>query len=310
MSPSSEAPESVRRLEASARLLAAVIDPATGTVPNHGSNDGSFVHPVTLAEYGDFRPVLTAVCATFGFTLGADIVPDAETLAWLNVTPPRSGKRAGRFMLGSSGWAAVRAGRTSVFLRAGRYTSRPGQLDELQVDVRIDGRDVVVDAGSFAYNAAPPWRNALVGARVHNGPLVDEVEPGVRGPRFLWYIWPKAALAVANDGQDPVTLIAERSGECRRTVTVRDGEVTVRDELLGESARTLSVRWLLHPSASPEQIVIEGPHTIHIAHEGSTDGWYSPHYGERIPSHWIEVVRPGAAIVTCITRRLEGAVPA
>ncbi len=297
--------EAVDRLRASVELVLPLVDGETGLLPNHGANDGAFVHPVTLAEYRDFRPVLTAACATWGLPLPADVPADAETLAWLGAAPPAPGPRRGDGVWsGPSGWAAVRAGETTVFLRAGRYTARPAHLDPLQLDVRFGGREAVVDAGSYAYNGPPPWRNGLTAAAVHNGPVVDGREPGVRGPRFLWYLWPAADLLRAAWKDGEAHLVAEVPGQARREVRVRPGLVTVRDSALAPDAGELRVRWLLHPSADPACVATTPAGQVREPEPGGTAGWFSPAYGTRVRTRWVEAAASPAAgereIVTVI----------
>ncbi|HEX8694180.1 MAG TPA: heparinase II/III family protein [Longimicrobium sp.] len=298
-------PEEARaRLEAAVDLLLAVMEPSTGTVPNHGANDGAFVHPITTAGFRDFRPVVTAACATWGLALPEDVAPCAETLAWLGMDRPATAPARGDGVWsGASGWAAARVGAARVFLRAGRYSSRPGHLDPLQLDVRFGGREVVVDPGTYAYNAPPPWRNALASARVHNGPVLDGREPGVRGPRFLWYLWPAADLVSADFDGRTATLVAEVSGRLRRTVRVGAAEVRVEDRVEPGVADEAAVRWLLHPDADPAAVRVEGSCEVKAAVEGETAGWFSPGYGVRLPSRYVEVRRPareGAVVVTTI----------
>lgn len=277
------------RLRAAVELLLAVMEPATGLVPNHGANDGAFVHPITLAGYRDFRPVVTAVCALWRIPLPANIATDAEVLAWLGAeAPPVAPPTADGVFAGDSGWAAARIGDTAVFLRAGSYTSRPGHLDPLHLDVRFGGREVVVDAGTFAYNAPTPWRNGLAAAAVHNGPVLDGREPGLRGPRFLWYIWPDARLLSADLADGGFRLVAEIPGEVRREVLVLSGEVKVQDTVLREDAEEAVVQWLLHPAASPAQVEAPGA-SVAEAREGEVAGWFSPGYGVRLPSRTVRL---------------------
>lgn len=277
------------RLRAATELLWAVIEPSTGIVPNHGANDGAFVHPITLSEYRDFRPVLTAVCATWNFPFPAGVAPDMEVLAWLGLDPPPTGPslRDG-VRTGSSGWAAVRLAWTSVFFRAGSYDSRPGHLDPLHLDVRLGGREIVVDPGTFAYNAPPPWRNGLATAMVHNGPVVDGQEPGVRGPRFLWYLWPEARLLKAEANEDGYQLVGEIPGVVRRTVRVGQDEIRVEDTVLRPEAREAAVRWLLHPDADPAHLSAPGA-AVEGAIEDGVESWFSPGYGVRVPSRSVYV---------------------
>lgn len=288
-------PAGVARIGAAVELLAAVIDPETGAVPNHGANDGAFVHPVTLAEYRDFRPVLTAVCGTFDLPFPDFLRPDPEPLAWLGTGGPRRVVvRLDGVRSGASGWAAARSGGTAVFIRAGEYSSRPGHIDPLHLDVRVGGREVVVDPGTFAYNAPPPWNNGLSGARAHNGPLLDDQEPGLRGPRFLWYVWPRAALVSAAWEDGVARLVAEVPGRVRRTVILDTAGVSVHDEVLAAGAALLRINWLLHPSAHTAGVEVGVGHRVGQAEPGRTAGWFSPVYGERQASRYVlvEAYRP------------------
>lgn len=270
------------RLRAATDLLLAVMDPQTGLVPNHGANDGALVHPITTRDFRDYRPVVTAVSALWKHPLPAEVEPDREVLAWLSAAPPPvATNRTDGVLSGPSGWASARVGQTSVFLRAGSYRSRPGHLDPLQLDIRFGGREVVVDPGTYSYNAPPPWRNGLATARVHNGPMVDGQEPGVRGPRFLWYIWPSARLlSTSFDGREAV-LQAEIPGVVHRTVSVRDGEVEVVDRVLKAGASQATVCWTLHPDVSPDVLEAEGAR-VAKGEPQEVIGWFSPHYDERI----------------------------
>ena len=294
-----------RRIEAAVGLIVAVMDAKHGIVPNHGANDGAFVHPITLAEYRDFRPIVTAVCAIFEFTMPSDIAVDHEVLAWLGrEVPPRAAPMADGVYTGTSGWAVARVGRTAVFLRAGAYQSRPGHIDPLQLDIRFDGREVVVDAGTFAYNGAPPWRNGLASATVHNGPVIDGQEPGIRGPRFLWYAWPESRIVDIAWQNGVATITAEVPGRLRRTVRVTGDGVVVEDTVLARDARIVHVRWLLHPDADPRAIEVDGEAHVQRADEHDVAGWFSPHYGERIASTYIDIDRDAAPGTTSVVTRI------
>lgn len=294
--------DATERLRAATALLLAVIDPDTGVVPNHGHNDGALVHPVTLRAYRDYRPVVTAACASFDVPLPSNVAPDTEALAWLGLPAPQRGEPIGDGVhAGASGWAAARVGGTAVFLRAGAYRSRPAHIDALHLDVRLAGRETVVDAGTFSYAGPPPWRNALATARVHNGPMLDDAEPPTQGPRFLWYRWPNATILRAAPDGDAIVLAAEVPNRIRRTVHVWHDLVRVDDLVLEATAARVTIRWLLHPAADPAVIHVDGPATIHTARESEVMGWFSPAYGVKLPTRWIEIERPAVPgqRVTC-----------
>lgn len=295
----------VDRLAAAVELLGWVIDSGSGTVPNHGANDGAFIHPITTAGYRDFRPVLTAVCATFDLPVPGPIAADPEVLAWLDRDKPVVLPGAGAGVrTGPSGWAVARVGPTMVFLRAGSYDSRPSHIDPLHIDVRLGGRELVVDPGTFAY-AGPgqgDWR--LAGADLHNGPRVDGRPAARSGPRFLWLEWPRARVVSADWDGEAATLVAESHGRARRRVRVTTDSVTIRDEALPADAVGMCVGWLLHPDADPGAVETDPPARVHRGDANSERGWFCPGYGRRLPAHRIEVrcERPAELVVTTTLR--------
>lgn len=285
-------PQARDRIAAAVRLLAAVMESASGVVPNHGSSDGALVHPVTLGGYRGYRPALTATTASFHLPLPGGMAPDPEPLAWLDLPLPDEGEdRPAPVVTGASGWASVRAGEAALFLRAGKYRSRPAHFDPLHLDLRWRGREVVVDAGTFAYNAPPPWNNGLRAAAAHNGPAAGSAE---RGPGFLWLDWPRARIRSATGAE----LVAE-SSRVRRTVRVEGDVVEVVDEptdraagVAASDAAAVTVNWLLHPGIQVRQDRVTGDARLGRAREGDVRGWFSPTYGRREPSSYVLVEAP------------------
>jgi len=196
----------------------------------------------------------------------------------------------------------ARAGKVIAFLRAGRYRSRPGHLDVLQLDVRGPTGPILVDPGTFRYNAPAPWNNGLATARVHNGPLLDDREPGWRGPRFLWYLWPSARLESATMADGVAQISARSATGVRRRVEVRADGVEVRDQVAPGVAQILQVRWTLHPNVPTDALRIEGHVTSASGVEGAVAGWYSPRYGARAPTRYVDAVRPAWAGTELISR--------
>lgn len=299
------APAGLERLRAAVRLLAVLADANTGAVPNTGANDGSQVLPLSSAPFDDFRPVLTHACLTLGEALPADLAPDDEVLAWFDAVARASQERGDGVWVGdNSGWVVVRHEGARVFLRAGSFRHRPSHMDLLHVTVAWDGRDLITDAGTYAYNAPDPWANGLTTARVHNAPVLDGAEPAVRGARFLWKDWPSARLVHAARADGAVRVVAEVPGRVRREVVVRSREVVVRDEVLDPTVRAVVATWLVHPLATPNDVVA-GPIAQRLdAHRDSTDAWFSPTYGVRVPTAAVCVrrARSGADALVLVTR--------
>ncbi len=315
------------RVTAGIALLGRVMDPNSGELPNHGANDGAYVLPVSSGDYRDFRPALSMVARVFNEEPLWDSLGE-NSLAWLKtrrcgldrqssgrVLPEGERSRSTRIRSGSSGWVSVVAGRVRLFLRAGTYHSRPSHSDALHLDLRIDGHEMMVDPGTFAYNGPPPWQNSLQGASVHNGPLLDGVDPAFLGHRFLWWSWPDAKVEGVDENEDGIiTLQACIEGVVRRTLIV-DGEqaiVRVEDVALEPRAQSLSVAWLLHPEADPALVRCEPEGNVRRSAIPVPGTVFSPAYGLAIAASAIEVEALGGhdvslATVTTIRGAPQGA---
>ncbi len=294
-------PRRVRdRLAAALRLLLAVMDPATGLVPNHGNNDGAFVHPITTASYRDFRGIVTALAAVTGEALPANVTPDAEVLAWLGLERPATVAPIGDGVVqGASGWVTLRLGHIFVFLRAGDYRSRPGHVDALHLEVRSAGREVIVDPGTYRYRTDESMPIGLDSENMHNGPTIPSRPLALRGPRFLWYRWPSARIRSA--GPEPeAEIVAESRVGVRRTVRVEAGTVLVTDEAPVQAGAR--VRWLLAPRLDAAVLATSGAGVRRVFPGGAPSGWFSPHYGQRMPATAVVLdVPPGGILVTIIS---------
>jgi hypothetical protein len=185
-------------LARSVGCLEALVDRDTGEAPNFGSNDGAHFLPLSQQPYQDFRPVVQLTSLAFR---GRAVYPRGtwdEPCVWFGLTggPPTSDAPArspgDRFP--QAGLHFMCGVRTKAMIRCVRFTSRPGHSDQLHFDLWRDGRNVARDPGTYRYQAAPPWDNALDQARVHNTVTIAGVEPMQRAGRFLWVGWDQARL--------------------------------------------------------------------------------------------------------------------
>jgi hypothetical protein len=285
--------EAMGRLAAATDLLSMALPRGTGIPPNHGANDGANVHPVTTADFRDMRPTVTAVRSLCGFPLADRDESDPETIALLRVPPTRVG--AGRepsdfLQAGASGWVVTEIGGVHAFLRAGRYRSRPGHHDALHLTFTVRGREVVVDPGSYRYNAKGLWRNPFAGPQMHNGPRSAREEAPVRGPRSLWLRWPRAEVERTNVSESAAEIVASDRAGWVRTVRVASGEVRVGDRHRGEATRRVRVGWCLAPGIDVEVVSAVGADVERgSAKEGDPRGWSSPYYGRRDRGGFIDV---------------------
>ena len=181
------------RAQAALDFIRPWVDPVSGHVPNYGSDDGSLIFPLASGSYRDFRPLLQ-LAASVLHRPALQPGPWDEAALWFGVAPsvvqqtappqPPSAE-AGYFRIGDEiSWALI---------RAGRYTRRPFQADQLHVDLWWKGINLACDAGTYLYNGPSPWNNGLAGTAVHNTVTVDGRDQMRRAGRFLWLDWAQAS---------------------------------------------------------------------------------------------------------------------
>ncbi len=223
-----EFPEtSMTRLTAATNWLKGLISTETGHVPNYGHNDGAYIIPLTGQPYDDFRPVIRA--ADHFFLPDSSSEPADEMSLWfewladgrfkpIKVIKPLSQIQSYRKLVN---------GDSSAILFAPQINRRPGQADLLHTEIWHKGEPLLLDAGTFQYNAAPPWQNALAGTKVHNTLTVNRADQMSKAGRFLWLDWPKTWWKV--DDLSAAQIIAGHDGYRRKKV-LHERKVTTSNE--------------------------------------------------------------------------------
>ena len=136
-----------------------------GRVPNMGSNDGANILPLSGMAISDYRPVVRLARQIFS---SPSIKPDAST----GIKPEQV------VVMKDAGQAAC--------MRVACYHGRPSHADQLHLDLWWNNWNIALDAGTYRYNHAPPWANALAGTANHNTITVNGMDQMVRAGRFLW----------------------------------------------------------------------------------------------------------------------------
>jgi hypothetical protein len=163
--------------------LFSMLDPVSGRVPNLGANDGAVILPLSACPFEDFRPTVQASARAF---LRTSLPPGEwdDLSLWLGFAPTQhtadSGAYAADHLRSRNSWA---------YLRASQSRTRLAHMDQLHLDLWWRGLNVLPDAGTYLYNALPPWGNPLVSSQVHNCLTVDGREQMTRGGRFLILDW-------------------------------------------------------------------------------------------------------------------------
>jgi hypothetical protein len=229
-----------------------LLDPDSGCLPNLGANDGAYLFPLSNSPFEDHRPVLQAAARSFmEYQLPAGAWD--EMALWLGIPASeryfQSPRYLGDSLYGKGSWG---------YLRAVNYKNRPSHADQLHFDLWWRGLNIAWDAGTYLYNVAPPWDNALTHTAMHNTISVDGCEQMTRAGRFLYLDWAPAWLKHPIEADESILQrqVAGHTGYRRlgvdheRTVTIfNDEHWEVQDDLLyikvRHPARTFRLHWLL-----------------------------------------------------------------
>ena len=194
----------VRKLSQSVRWLGGYVDGISGRAANLGHNDGSNILQFAQSDYSDFRPILQAGSRAFIGKPMFNPGPWDDLCLWLDLLTNDMPDE--KFKTPSSDHPTrIRDGADWSIIRAAHYTNRPGHADQLHVDIWHNGINIAQDAGTFRYNALPPWQNALAGTKSHNTCLVDDMNQMTRTGRFLWLDWAQARII--HTDKDSVTAV-------------------------------------------------------------------------------------------------------
>jgi len=173
------------KLALATHWLLSQLEPTNGHLPNLGHNDGTLLLPFGCTDYRDHRPVAQAAAIAF---LGRPCLPPGiwdELPAWLGLKTDSQEK----FNLDTFTSPAIhQVGKSQLrgTLRAVKYQNRPAHADQLHVELWWKGNNLARDAGTYLYNAPPPWQNGLDSTRVHNTVTIDSQDQMQRVSRFLW----------------------------------------------------------------------------------------------------------------------------
>jgi hypothetical protein len=283
-------PEIRTRTTAAFELIRQFVDSESGHAPNHGSNDGSYILPLTGCDYGDFRPLLRLGSCVLDRPTALQPGPWDEAALWLcgkpaKATARESGERELAYAVSSpAGYHRLGTENSWALVRAGRYTRRPFQADQLHVDLWWHGLNLARDAGTYVYNGEPPWNNGLAGTAVHNTVMVDRRDQMRRAGRFLWLNWAQASgrsfstSSSTNLADSPNCFEGEHDGyqrlgvKHRRMVQcVTEDAWVIVDDLLGAGEHELRLHWLL-PDL-PFEVITDSPFCAFLSAEKARFRW-------------------------------------
>lgn len=236
------------KLRRTVRYLAQYVDPTSGSAWNLGHNDGALLFAFGTS-YADYRPTVFAASkiflaepypiddksAEYALWLGVqknDLPEEEETLSIMDHTSLRIGDE-----------------KSHAGLHAVHWFGRPAHDDQLQADIRFDGINEVMDAGTYRYSGTEAWENSLKSAFVHNAPVIDGSENMTDAGKFLWLDWDHVRPLIHEENTISAEEISRLMPGVRKTRTIERTEAgfCITDRIDGSDDREHEVRinWLV-----------------------------------------------------------------
>ena len=270
-------------------------DPSNGWLPNYGANDGALFFPLSTADYRDFRPQLDALHSLLtGKPLYSFFLEDAlwlgHSVQGFRKAFPIIEKQYGIVKFEKSGYYLIREPDTLSFIRCGLF-KKNGSTDQLHLDVWYQGKNLMIDGGSYLYNTTPELSKFFSGTESHNTIMLDDKDQMLKGPRFMWFYPPKLKAVSFEE----LTGVFRFKGEVfcfsylgenisvERTICKRKGilEWMVTD-VVKNKPEGVTMRQLWH-TASDARVVF-----VSDGVEKRSKKWHSTYYGTKDECEQIE----------------------
>jgi hypothetical protein len=287
------------QLALAAKWLSALTDRESGQAVNLGANDGAYIFPLSICPFTDFRPVVQAASLAFNGEKPFRDGPWNEMALWFGQKSSMIeryspvARPTQKFILQSqNSWA---------YLRAVKFKSRPSHADQLHFDLWWRGLNIARDAGTYLYNANPPWDNSLTATQLHNTVTVNGSEQMTRAGRFLYLDW--ALAGIIENNEDSARMVARLQGYRSlgvihtRTVTQSVGDHWLVEDLLDVKRTDARVRdfrlnWLF---PDWEWVLERQDHQI-VFRLKSPMGWVTVKVTSSLETVKITLVRAGERI--------------
>jgi hypothetical protein len=269
---------------------------------------------LTLGDEADYAG---SVAAAIGGTLGADAPRQTETLRSLlfgtqvDEEPDPHGLKT--FEAGGlSVWRGRMAGRLVKFtLDHGPlgYLSiaAHGHADAASMTLAVDGRQVLIDPGTYLYGSGGAWRDWFRSTPAHNTLNIDGESQSLMAGPFNWSH--KATASIEEVRSEPHWQLRvrhngyqSRFSALHERIAKKDGEaIIVTDRLIGaerdaEIVFQLAAGLDARPSgpivtiwdASNQLLLMQMPDEHFAIRSGREDelasGWVSPRFGVKVPA--------------------------
>lgn len=292
----------------------------TGALPRLGDDDGGRVFDpqrnraqhlldplgtgAALFGRGDFKTAANLSEETI-WLVGLDGIAKFEQLPNVRPAPRTVGfQTSGIYVM-----AATEPVPQQVVVDAGRLgTGRAGHShsDALSLCLAVNGREWIIDPGTFVYITEGDERNFFRGTASHNTLQIDGVNQAEPWKPFAWRSQPEVRVETWIPGGSFSLIVASHSGYCRLRQPVLHRRCVfhlksrfwlVLDLAEGDGSHNLEIFWHLAPGSIPLEkprgyscFMTEDQSTLdlltakgHNWTQEISSGWWSQTYGKKEP---------------------------
>lgn len=182
----------LKKIKLGGSWLETFISGTNGEVPNTGHNDGANVFTFHENTFLDHRYVVELSSLLFSNeTIYPDILFPENIIDYSRIKKNKTRQNDYLRHFNDGGFIISKIRNSKVFLRHPEYKFRPAHCDSLNIDVWINGRNVIRDAGTYSYNFSEKKLDYYSGDIGQNVIQIGNSNEMPRISRFLYGNWPK-----------------------------------------------------------------------------------------------------------------------
>lgn len=232
--------QNLKKINDAAILMFQCLD-QSNDMPNYGSNDGALVFPMTACSYRDFRPIINTIYFLLNHKCLFDHdIHEEEILWWFNqnineVEIAKMEQTSSPFA--DAGLFTLRNKESWAMLILNEYKSRPAHMDQLHIDLWINGVNVFCDSGTYSY--ASDLGRELIKNKSHNTACIEDAMQMNSHGAFLIYGWTKRVDYAHNNHEFYGKIESKKNYSHERRVEMTYEGYCIKDQIKTEQEKQI-----------------------------------------------------------------------
>lgn len=201
---------------------------SSGSLSNYGSNDGALFFPLNSKGYENFSPQLQALGNVLGYRCYEENFEDKYWYGTDEKIQKTINHSTGLHLFEDEGYGIIKEENELTFLPCCKNTKRPFQADLLHLDLWYNGHNILMDSGSYLYNADAEVVGKFVGTSAHNSLTINGKDQMERVGRFIWKDWAACSNITSDETDTHYSFFAEMSGFKNIRKGIKHGRLVVK----------------------------------------------------------------------------------